>query len=366
MEVPESPLSPTYGGRFPLTAYVAVHAGAGVHQPSTEKQVKFVMKEACIKALNLSSTNKDPDSSRCTALDMAESAIQLLEDNPYLNAGLGSNLTLDGTVECDAAIMEGASMGFGSVGAASEIRNPITVAKEILEYSKMKDKLGRVPPLTLVSAGATSFARSQGLTTILPVSLVTPDAQRQWKKWKERLESSSADATNGALTEEEQAEMHGTQDTVGAVAWDPLTGGAAGVSSGGLLLKWPGRVGEAAVYGAGCWAQQDIVAGQDIGVACSVSGTGELIIRAQLARSIGEQVLSAMKMRAEDSEVIPSSGKDQDEDHSLDQFLEDDDEECLLEDDPLDTHSILQRILEREFWRECVSRKGYSIDYETS
>ncbi|KAJ7647124.1 asparaginase [Roridomyces roridus] len=261
---------------------LAVHGGAGVHSKNSEAEVKAALRLACTQAL---STCGEP-----SALNLVENAILALEDSPLLNAGYGANLTLDGTVECDAAIMDGCTRDFGSVGAVSGVKNPIRLARAILEHARVPDALGRIPPLTLVSEGAHAFGR-------LPK---TPRAQSQWNTWKARLDGVDAGPVD---------DMQVLQDTVGAVAWDLSSGTiASGVSSGGILLKYPGRVGEAAVFGAGCWAQE--------GMACGVSGAGEYIIKASLARSIGQ---------------------------------------ALEQGTDLDVHAILQRVLVEDFWKPSRS-----------
>ncbi|KAJ7072156.1 asparaginase [Mycena amicta] len=243
-----------------MTALI-VHGGAGVHSVSSESEVKAALLAACSRA-----------STSTSALDAVENAIAFLEDATVFNAGCGSNLTLQGTVEGDAAIMDGLTGDFASVGAVSGIKNPISLARCILEHSRTPDPLGRVPPLTLVSMGAQAFARQSAPHLLVPPeSMITQRTQKQWETWKDRL----AAASDGA-------DM--IQDTVGAVAWHEASGEiASGVSSGGILLKYPGRIGEAAVFGAGCWAQ---AATRGRRMACSVSGrTGEYIIKTSLARS---------------------------------------------------------------------------------
>ncbi|KAJ2922752.1 hypothetical protein H1R20_g14378, partial [Candolleomyces eurysporus] len=401
-------------------AYIAVHGGAGVYGQATEKGVKRVLREACSRALSAISEADDMliDEDPSPALTMVGTATTVLEDDPLLNAGYGSNLTLDGTVECDAAIMSGKDQKFGSVGAVSDVKNPITLARAILEYSSQQDKLGRVPPLTLVSNGASSFARRlpnyllNGADRLKPqlaqpASLISPTAKAQWEKWKSRLEDPkyhppplsinvANPAPQGPLSpsiyspsssyfpyrsppaspspetplssfsfsypistpvDSESPEgvrssssLRDVQDTVGAVAWHPKDGTAASVSSGGILLKLPGRVGEAAVYGAGCWAQhQDASAdiARSASVACSASGTGEYIIRSSLARVVGERVLEGMTVPPrvvmnESTETISAASND-----------EDDDTEDGDEGQDNDTHQILQTILENQFWGVC-------------
>jgi len=116
--------------------------------------------------------------------------------------------------------------------------------------------------------------------------MVSPRAKEVWQRWMKRYDevtSESTDELEGGTTVLPQDAM---QDTVGAVAWDSEGNLAAGVSSGGLLLKYSGRIGEAAVFGAGCWAEQS----QDgqAGMACSISGAGEHIMRTGLARTIAD------------------------------------------------------------------------------
>lgn len=108
-----------------------------------------------------------------------------------------------------------------------------------------------------------------------------------WRKWVERYRNPSEVEDPGLEAINEDT----PQDTVGAVAWDSCGNVAAGVSSGGLLLKDSGRVGQAAIFGAGCWAQQ--TSDGHTGMACSISGSGEYIIRAGLARAIGNAIQAA-------------------------------------------------------------------------
>lgn len=198
-----------------------------------------------------------------------------LNQNQVGPKGFGSNLTLQGNVECDAAIMDQGS-AFGSVGAVSGVKNPIQLARAVLSYSQIPDPLGRVAPLTLVGPGAVEFAtRHATHVELVPTeSMISSDARIQWERWKERLDQASANPN----------EANALQDTVGAIGWTVSSSVAAGVSSGGLLLKLPGRIGEAAFYGAGCWAQGAPM------LACSISGAGESITRHLLAKTLCEKL----------------------------------------------------------------------------
>lgn len=287
--------------------YVAVHGGAGYHGVVSEQSVKSALKRACARALRGSPLDD------FSALSIVERAIAILEDDECLNAGYGSNLTIDGTVECDAAVMDGLSGDFASVGAVPGLKNPIKLASVLLRHSREPDSLGRIRPMTLVASGAYSFASSQGIQTVAPNEMISPRATQEWQKWKYRLDH-PVDCDLGSLHQDAM------QDTVGAVAWDNDGNLAAGVSSGGLLLKYSGRIGEAATFGAGCWAQQSH--DEQSGMACSISGAGEHIMRGGLARALGEALQSR---QSDDSE--------------------------------LDTHQVLLRILNQQF-TEPLRQRG--------
>ncbi|GBE81113.1 nucleophile aminohydrolase [Sparassis latifolia] len=298
---------------------IALHGGAGTHAKSFDKGLRKALKLACTRAVDALKAG-DP------ALKVVEDSITFLEDDPCLNAGFGSNLTRNGTVECDAAVMDGRTCDFGGVGAVSGLKNPIKAARAVLEHSRVPDPLGRIPPLLLVSDGATKFAESKGVETVSAESLISPRAKEEWMKWKTKLDSAIAGNPSDEAVPSEQSStspispstadsLRAIQDTVGAVALDAEGNTSTGVSSGGLLLKHPGRVGEAAVYGAGCWAKDRENGEGPRGVACSVSGTGEHIIRSMLAKTLGDAVAAS--------------------------------------DD--DTHSVVERVL-GEFYKDCERR----------
>ncbi|KAJ8487427.1 hypothetical protein ONZ51_g4197 [Trametes cubensis] len=267
---------------------IAVHGGAGFHARSqlSDGEIKKALRTSCVRALAVLTRGEK-------ALQGVVEAIKVLEDEECLNAGYGSNLTLSGYVECDASVMDGNTGDFGAVGAVRGVKNPVALAHEVLQHSRMPDPLGRIPPLLLVSAGAEDLARIRGLTCP-PESMIAPRATLEWQKWKALLEAAQAASTQAVtLTPDSCADgLRDRQDTVGAVALDGASLTAAGVSSGGLLLKQPGRIGEsieyslqAAIYGAGCWATPH--------TACSVSGAGEYITRLALARTVCEAVEAA-------------------------------------------------------------------------
>ena len=177
-----------------------------------------------------------------TSLDAVEAAVRSLEDHPRFNAGRGSVLTSAGTVETDASIMEGDGLRNGAVGALSGVRNPVTLARRILDDGRHS---------FLVGDGALARARALGVPLCDPADLVTEHQRR-------RLAALQA-------------------GTVGAVALDRFGTMAAATSTGGTPGKLPGRVGDSALIGCGTYAESTLG-----GVSCT--GDGEAIIRVTLAR----------------------------------------------------------------------------------
>ena len=177
-----------------------------------------------------------------TALDAVEAAVRSLEDHPRFNAGRGSVLTAAGTVETDASIMEGDQLRNGAVAAVSGVRNPISLARQILEAGRHS---------LFAGPGALARARELGVPLCDPGELVTEHQRR-------RLAALQA-------------------GTVGAVALDRRGTIAAATSTGGMAGKLPGRVGDSALIGCGTYAESTLG-----GASCT--GDGEAIIRVTLAR----------------------------------------------------------------------------------
>lgn len=174
------------------------------------------------------------------ALDAVQAAVVVLENNPLFNAGTGSTLNRNGQVETDAAIMDGATLRAGAVAAVSGIRNPVTLARKVMDAS---------PHVMLVGVGAYEFAQRYEIETCEPAALIVPEQRAHWEK------------------------HHGT---VGAVALDAHGHLAAVTSTGGVFDKLPGRVGDSPLIGCGTYA--------DAHAAVSCTGLGEDIIRTTLAR----------------------------------------------------------------------------------
>jgi beta-aspartyl-peptidase (threonine type) len=164
-------------------------------------------------------------------------AVRHMEDEPLLNAGIGAGLNLDGEVELDAGLMEGTTLRAGAAGAVRDVRHPVDLARTIMEDGRH---------VLLVGPGASRFAVEHGLETCAPEVFVTERQRRGW-------ESAGA-------------------DTVGAVARDDQGRTAVAVSTGGMPGKWPGRLGDSPLPGAGFYADDHL------GAACG-TGRGEGFMR---------------------------------------------------------------------------------------
>jgi beta-aspartyl-peptidase (threonine type) len=191
-----------------------------------------------------------------SALDAVEAAIIELENEPVFDAGFGSHLNLGGRVECDAIVMDGATLRAGAAAALQRIKNPIQLARRILE---------RAPHMMLVANGAECFAVEQGMTLCDPEDLITDAEREAWQRCKRDRHA----AANHRGHE---------QGTVGAVAIDRHGKLFAGTSTGGTCCKLPGRVGDSPLIGCGCYADSE--AG---GVSCT--GYGEAIMKVVLAKA---------------------------------------------------------------------------------
>jgi len=200
------------------------------------------------------------------ALDAVEAAIMVLEDDPTFDAGIGSHLNLDGHVELDAIVMDGATLKAGAVAAVERIRNPIRLARCVLESSEH---------MMLVGAGAEQFAREQGLSLCEPEDLVLDRERMAWRRCRE---------------DSHAAEFHfdHAMGTVGAVAMDACGNLFAGTSTGGTCCKHAGRVGDSPLIGCGCYADSE--AG---GVSCT--GLGEAIMRIVMAKTAVEFLRTGLK-----------------------------------------------------------------------
>ena len=202
-----------------------------------------------------------------SALDAVEAAARSLEDDPHFNAGRGSVFTYQGTIETDAAIMEGARRKAGAVTGATATKNPVTLARAVMEHS---------PHVLLSREGADQFSREQDLEQVGPEWFATPERRRQ-------LDLMKAD-------EDHYFDEELKYGTVGAVACDVHGHVAAATSTGGLTGKRWGRIGDSPLIGAGTYAD-------DRAAAISATGAGEYFIRAAVAH----EICARMRMLGEDA-----------------------------------------------------------------
>ncbi|MBN6150619.1 isoaspartyl peptidase/L-asparaginase [Xanthomonas sp. AmX2] len=276
------------GGRMreiPTTTLV-IHGGAGVERASTsaadQAQARAAMQAALRAGQALLAQGKP-------AVDAVAAAIAVLEDSPQFNAGKGAVFTHDGRNELDAAIMDGASGKAGAVAGVRRVKNPILLARAVMERSEH---------VMMVGDGAEAFARRHGVT------LVDPSYFRTDKRWKQLQRALQEEAGKQAHADLETARHFGT---VGALALDMQGRLAAGTSTGGMTNKRYGRVGDSPIIGAGTYADSR----------CAVSGTGwgEYYIRAVAAYDICARVKYAGQSLAQAAEAvidqqIPKAGGD--------------------------------------------------------
>jgi beta-aspartyl-peptidase (threonine type) len=246
---------------------LAIHGGAGALPPQTlsaEREAAF--HDGLAQALGAAQAILEADGS---ALDAVEQAVAVLEDNPLFNAGRGAVLAMDGTVELDASIMDGEQLRAGAVAAVRHVRNPVRLARRVLEDT---------PHVFLVGEGADRFAEQAGVALVANDYFITPDRLQQLEalRWRLKQAGAGARATTAALDEPPFG-------TVGAVARDGAGRLAAATSTGGMNGKRPGRVGDSPVIGAGCYADND-------SCAVSTTGHGEWFLRTVQAYDIAARL----------------------------------------------------------------------------
>lgn len=228
------------------------------------------------------------------SIDAVQAAIEVMEDDPLFNAGRGAAFDAEGKNEMDAAIMDGATMQAGSVADISATKNPIALARAVMEHS---------PYVMMVGPGADAFAVSQHLPQMPPSYFFTE------MRWQELLGVLRAQGkplplrppgvpTPHAMLSNEVTPFAHRFGTVGAVARDVHGNISAGTSTGGMQGKLPGRVGDSPVIGAGTYAAND-------SCAVSATGVGEYFIRLDAAKEICALIkLKGMSTNAAAEHVI--------------------------------------------------------------
>lgn len=198
------------------------------------------------------------------ALDVVEAAVRRLEDDPVFDAGRGSHLNRERRVEMDASIMEGRRLAAGAVAAIQDVRHPVSVARRVMERSEH---------VLLVGDGARRFAREQDCELCATEDLLVG---RELDRFL-RVRGGERELVEREFDPDRQIDPRPT-GTVGAVALDGRGRVAAATSTGGTQHKWPGRVGDTPVIGAGTYADDEIGA-------ASATGWGEGILRVVLTKT---------------------------------------------------------------------------------
>jgi beta-aspartyl-peptidase (threonine type) len=231
-----------------------VHGGAGTLRPEIEQAARSGVERALAKGWALLEAGRP-------AMDACEEAIIEMENNPVFDAGTGAHLNRDGNAQLDAILMNGATLQSGAVGAVERIRNPICLARRILEKAQHS---------FLVGVGAEQFAVESGMPLCDPSELVTPYERQRW-------------ATRSAESE--------PRGTVGAVAIDAAGNLCAGTSTGGTFFKHPGRIGDSPLIGCGCYADNE-------GAGVSCTGHGESIMKIVMAKAASDLVAAGHDAQA--------------------------------------------------------------------
>lgn len=258
------------GPQNPRLGFI-IHGGAGVITkgsltPEKEKEYRAKLEEAVLAGYKALQAGK-------SSLDAVEIAIRMLEDSPLFNAGKGAVFTNDGRNELDASIMDGKTLAAGSVAGLHHVKNPITLARTVMERS---------PHVMMTGDGAEKFAKEQNIELVDEKYFWT---QERWdslqrvlkeEKDKQKTEPPKKVSELRGKARDLAANRFGT---VGAVALDKDGNLAAGTSTGGMTNKKYGRVGDAPIIGAGTFANNET---------CGVSATGwgEYFIRVGVARDI--------------------------------------------------------------------------------
>lgn len=232
---------------------LVIHGGAGVME--RDKMSESVQKEYLLVLNQALSVGDSVLAAGGTCLDAIEKTIVILEDSPLFNAGKGAVFTHEGIVELDASVMNGQTLQAGAIAGVRDIKNPIRVVRKVMEKSEH---------VLLTGTGASQFAKEQGF---VPVENSYFHTEKRYKSLQEILKKEREMGTS---------DKHGT---VGCVALDQYGNIAAGTSTGGMMNKKYGRVGDSPIIGAGTYANNQTGA-------FSCTGHGEYYIRLGFSRDI--------------------------------------------------------------------------------
>jgi len=247
---------------------MAVHAGLGIEKSEMTPAIEKQFREDIEKALQ---AGYAVYAKKGGSLDMVEAAVKVMEDAPEFNAGKGAVFTHDGRNELDASIMSGKDLSAGAVAEVTTIKNPIALARLVMEKS---------PHVLLVGSGAEQFGSEVGVEIVDPSYFRTEQRYKEWQQMLKEEEKAKTGPRKSSLP------PYHTWGTVGAVALDTSGDLAAGTSTGGMTNKRYGRVGDSPIIGAGTYAENGVAA-------ISCTGHGEFFIRYAVAHDI----ISLMKYK---------------------------------------------------------------------
>jgi beta-aspartyl-peptidase (threonine type) len=269
-----------------VTIGLIAHGGAGSWRPGSEQDALDGMNAAAQAGRAVLRAGG-------SALDAVCATVAALEDNPIFNAGTGAVLNFDGFVELDASVMVSREARFGAVAALQRVRNPVLVARKVMEETDH---------VMLAGEGAQRFARVMGFTDHDPV---TAARKADWEAKKGHIEEAlGKHSLKMRHFLKEHPEYAG--GTVGAAAVDRDGLLAAATSTGGVTMKLVGRVGDSPVPGAGNYASEH--------VAASATGTGEYVLRSLATRAISERVERGATLASAMAEVLEQMRRDYDAD----------------------------------------------------
>jgi beta-aspartyl-peptidase (threonine type) len=240
------------------TWQLAVHGGAGVvDRGSLTPQMDAAYRAGLDRALDAGAAVLRRSGA---SLDAVEAAVRVLEDDPLFNAGRGAVFTAEGRNALDASIMDGSNRRAGAVAGVTRTRNPVSLARAVMEKSAH---------VMLTGPGADAFSLQQGVEQVEPEYFHTEGRWQQFLQWRDR---------HGAVPDRTHA-----YGTVGAVALDAAGHLAAATSTGGVTGERWGRVGDSPIIGAGTYAEDGVCA-------VSATGTGEFFVRASAGRQLRDRM----------------------------------------------------------------------------
>jgi beta-aspartyl-peptidase (threonine type) len=265
-------MSPHIAPRTAAPAVIAIHGGAGTLSASSMDHAQAQAYHAALR--DILQASRDLLAQGASAVDAVCLAVQLLEDCPLFNAGLGSVFTAAASHELDAAVMDGQTLAAGAVAGVSRIRNPISAARAVMQQGQH---------VLMAGAGAEALAREAGLAMVEPDYFSTTSRRQQLELAQARQSGALLDHDGASALSQLQAGAPLAENrkmgTVGAVALDVHGHLAAATSTGGMTNKRPGRIGDSPLIGAGTYAD-------DRSAAVSCTGHGEAFIRCAAAHDV--------------------------------------------------------------------------------